>query len=755
MKTTNKASQVLIFIGSGKVFLIAFCMFLFSCGHEKENEEKMISVLNEINNNNFNKLNPFCPEAELAFYASVNSNNIDAYRGFVMKHQSAIAYLKMGEEQKAVDILEKIVPLAEYQFTTYAELVKGSLGIANMRLGERQNCVRNHTSESCLIPIVNTGIHTIRTGSNRAIEVYSNILKKNPEDYEARWLLNIAYMTLGEYPANVPSKWLIEGLNQDPTDISIKPFEDIAPQLGLNKRNRAGGVVIEDLNNDGHYDIVTSDWGLDGSMHYFKGNGDGTFTDISAKSGLERFKGGLNMIQADYNNDGFIDILVLRGAWMAGDFGKQPNSLFRNNGDDTFTDVTIQSGLFSLHPTQAGVWRDFNNDGWLDLFIGNESAKGGEQHGCELYLSDRNGKFTDVGLEAGCDVNAFIKGVAAADYNNDGFQDIFISTMSGYKVLLKNKGVVNGKLKFEDVSEISGVGNIGASTFPTWFWDYDNDGWQDIFVCGYQMDKTLAYSVATDALGIPNKSSKMYLYRNNHDGTFKNVSEEAGLNHSVFAMGSNFGDIDNDGYLDMYLGTGNPDYTSLIPNKLYKNIDGKRFADVTISGRVGNLQKGHGVAFSDMDNDGDQDIFIEVGGAYKGDAYNNSLYMNPGQNANNWIKLALEGTKSNRSAIGAKIKISFKENGVSRAVYRDLNSGGSFGASPLRREIGIGKAAIIDEIAVTWVGEKQPEIFRNVKPNQLYKITEGEKTLEPVKLKKFAYKALNTSIPVCDTPKIL
>lgn len=740
---------------AAKVLIAALCIFLVSCGHEKENEEKMISILNDISVNNFNKLNPFCPEAELAFYASVNNGNIDANRSFVMQHQSAIAYLKMGEEQKAVDILEKITPLTDFQFASYAELTRGSLAIANMRLGERQNCVKGHTSESCLLPIVNTGIHTIRTGSTRGIEVYSAILKKNPEDYEARWLLNIAYMTLGKYPAGVPSQWLIAGLDHDPSDVSIKPFKDIAPQLGLNRRNSAGGAVIDDLNNDGVNDIVTSDWGLDGSMHYFKGNADGTFTDISTKSGLERFKGGLNMIHADYNNDGFIDIFVLRGAWMPNDFGKQPNSLLRNNGDETFTDVTIQSGLFSLHPTQAGIWRDFNNDGWLDLFIGNESAEQGERHGSELYLSDRNGKFTNVAVEAGCNVNAFIKGVAAADYNNDGFQDIFISTMSGYKVLLKNKGIVNGKLRFEDASEVSGVGNIGASTFPTWFWDYDNDGWQDIFVCGYQMDKTLAYSVATDVMNIPNKASKMYLYRNNHDGTFKDVSVEAGLNHSVFAMGSNFGDIDNDGYLDMYLGTGNPDYTSLIPNKLFKNVDGKKFADVTISGRVGNLQKGHAVVFSDIDNDGDQDIFIEVGGAYRGDAYNNSLYMNPGQNTNNWVKLSLEGTKSNRSAIGARIKVSFRENGVKRVVYRDLNSGGSFGASPLRREIGIGKASVIDEIAITWVGQKQPEIFKNVKPNQLYKIKEGENTIAPVQLKKFNYAGLDTSIPVCDTPKIL
>ena len=732
---------------------ILSAVILISCGHEKENHEKMISVLEEINNANFNKSNPFCPEAELAFFASVSGNNENPYRSYVTKHQTAISYLKAGEEQKAVNILEELALIEEYK--TDINFMKGSLGIANMRLGERQNCVRNHTSESCVIPIVNTGIHQIKTGSRRAIEVYADILKNDSEHYESRWLMNIAYMTLGEYPANVPAKWLISGLDKDPGNVSVKPFVDVAPNLGLNGRNKAGGVVIEDFNNDGYNDIVTSDWGLDGQMHYFKSNPTGTFEDVSEKSGLNRLKGGLNMIQADYNNDGLVDILVLRGAWMVREFGKQPNSLLRNNGDDTFTDVTIQSGLFSRHPTQAAVWRDFNNDGWLDIFIGNETERDGEQHGCELYLSNNGKTFTNVAAEAGCNINAYIKGVASADYNNDGLQDIFLSTMAGYKILLKNKGLINGQLQFEDVSQVSGVLGIAVSTFPTWFWDYDNDGWQDIFVCGYQLDKSLAHSVATDVMGIKNVASKMYLYRNNRDGTFKDVSVETGLNHSVFAMGSNFGDIDNDGYLDMYLGTGNPDYTSLIPNKMFKNIDGKKFVDVTISARVGNLQKGHGVAFADLDNDGDQDIFIEVGGAYKGDAYNNSLYLNPGQNANNWIKLAMEGTTSNKSAIGAKIKVTFKENGVRRSVYRELNSGGSFGASPLRREIGIGQAITIDEISITWPGSKTPQILKNVKPNQILKIKEGKGDVQVVKLNKLNYNSKGGNIPVCVTPKIL
>jgi hypothetical protein len=172
---------------------------------------------------------------------------------------------------------------------------------------------------------------------------------------------------------------------------------------------------------------------------------------------------------------------------------------------------------------------------------------------------------------------------------------------------------------------------------------------------------------------------------------------------------------------------------------MFKNIDGKKFADVTSSARVGNLQKGHGVAFADIDNDGDQDIFIEVGGALLGDAYYNSLYLNPGQNDNNWISIALEGTKSNRSAIGAHIVVNFKDDTAKRTVYMDVNSGGSFGANPFRKEIGIGKAKIIDELIIKWPTSGIVQVFKNIAPRQFLKIREGSNQLEKMDLKPLKF----------------
>jgi len=207
-------------------------------------------------------------------------------------------------------------------------------------------------------------------------------------------------------------------------------------------------------------------------------------------------------------------------------------------------------------------------------------------------------------------------------------------------------------------------------------------------------------------------------------------------------MGSNFGDIDNDGYPDIYLGTGNPQYQSLVPNKMFKNMGGTHFADVTSAARVGNLQKGHGVSFCDLDNDGDEDIYIEMGGAYLGDSYDNSLYINPGQNTNRSINVKLEGVVCNKAAIGARIKVTFKENGVTRSVFKEVNSGGSFGANPLVQHIGVGTATAIESVEVKWPVSHKIQVFRNIQPGDYVQIKEGVDTYSKKVLNKINF--LNT-----------
>ncbi len=710
---------------------------------DKSGNDRMLSILDSISKN-FGAGNLYSPQSQLIYFDNeIKKVDTNLLRKAGLQYYKAGVLLKLGREKEAIDIFSQIAATPRLKGSSVYNEMMSDYALAYMRYGERTNCINNHMAESCIFPLKGMGIHEDKTGSGKAISLYQQMLKKDSNDLASRWLLNIAYMTLGEYPAKVPVAFLIPGLDADTSGIAIKPFIDVAADLKFDIKNNAGGAIIDDFNNDGYLDLITSDWKLgEGKLHYFKNDANGNFTDITAHSGLQNFTGGINMIQADYNNDGYTDFFVLRGAWLTDNDGKQPNSLFRNNGDGTFTDVTIQSGLLSFHPSHSAVWKDFNNDGRLDLFIGNETSNSRDVQPCELYINNGDGTFKNIAKEAGCDVVGFVKGVTSADYNNDGLQDIYISMYSGTRILLKNEGMQNGMVHFTDVTQQAGLDDIyPIGTFPTWFWDYDNDGWPDIFVCGYDVgEHSVAYATAAEALNRADPyASKMYLYHNNHDGTFTNVSKAAGLDKSVFAMGSNFGDIDNDGYLDMYLGTGDPDYTSIVPNKLFKNIGGKKFVDVTIAARVGNLQKGHGVSFADMDNDGDQDIFIETGGAYFGDAYYNSFYLNPGQNNNRWISILLEGVKSNRSAIGAKIKLSFKENGVQRNVYMDENSGGSFGCSPLRKEIGIGQANMIDEIDITWPATGKTQTFKNIKPCQFIKIKEDYNKIQIINLKTFNF----------------
>jgi hypothetical protein len=692
----------------------------------------------------YDKMNLFCPEAELAFYDSLLQNPSPNYVEEGVLLYKSISLLELGREKDAIDLLKNVViKMKQKSFNGEIESM-GWLGLAYLRLGERNNCMNNHSSESCIFPIEGKGIYSDPYSSQKAIDIFEELMQKDSSDLANRWLLNIAYMTIGEYPGKVPPRWLIPGLNTDTSSYKAPVFKDMAIDLKLDgPRSMAGGTIVDDFDHDGYLDVVTSSWGLQESMHYFRNNRDGTFSDLSESSGLSAIKGGLNIIQADYNNDGYTDILVLRGAWL-NEFGKQPNTLLRNNGDGTFTDVTVESGLLSFNPTQTATWADFNNDGWLDLFIGNETVSPDHPHPSELFINNGDGTFTNVASQAGCELTAFMKGVVSADYNNDGWPDIFISDLKGKKILLKNKGIKSKIPQFEDATHEAGLDKDITRTFPTWFWDYDNDGWPDIFVCGYALKSSMAAIAAAEALNRPLPDvSKMYLYHNNHDGTFTNVSHEAGLDKSVFAMGANFGDIDNDGWSDMYLGTGNPDFRSLIPNKMFKNVNGKQFADVTNCARVGNLQKGHGVAFADIDNDGDQDIFIRVGGALPGDGFYNSFYVNPGDSHNNWISVLLEGTKSNRSAIGAHIAVTFTENGIKRTVYMDVNSGGSFGANPLRKEIGIGKANIIDELIIKWPTTGIVQVFKNVAPNQFLKIREGDQQPEKMNLKVIKFKEKN------------
>jgi hypothetical protein len=341
-----------------------------------------------------------------------------------------------------------------------------------------------------------------------------------------------------------------------------------------------------------------------------------------------------------------------------------------------------------------------------------------------------------VAAECGVAVVGCVKGVTSGDYNNDGRPDLYLSLRNARNILFRNDGKGTGPngWRFTDVTAEAGVGEPVYS-FPTWFFDFDNDGYLDLFVSGYSI--TNVGDICADYLGLPNGAEKLRLYHNKGDGTFEDVTKSTHLYKVIQTMGCNFGDLDNDGYLDFYLGTGDPNLATIVPNRMFRNAEGRFFQDVTTSGGFGHLQKGHGVAFADFNNDGEQDVYEVMGGAYQGDGYRRVLYENPGH-GNHWIKLKLEGVQSNRSAIGARIKLTIREKGSERAIYKTVNSGGSFGSNPLRQEIGLGQAEKIVGTEILWPsGLKQP--VQDLERDAAYYIKEGQEKPERIELKKFAY----------------
>lgn len=616
-----------------------------------------------------------------------------------------------GEMDESTNQWEAAYQLAKIDETGYLPNLEESLGASYLHKSEMENDVYDSSSEMDIFPPLHPHAKYKQTqDSLRALHYFQEYLKLEPNDLEVKWLINLTYMTLGEYPSGVPQEDLIPEKDFTSKE-NVGRFRDMAPAAGLSVLRGAGGVIVDDFENDGLLDVVISSLDVCDPIRFFHNNGDGTFTDRTKEAGLLNQLGGLNLVQADYNNDGCLDILVLRGGWEY----PQRKSLLRNNCDGTFTDVTAASGLgATVTQTQAAAWADIDNDGLLDLFIANENSPS------QLFHNDGDGTFTEIGHAAGIDRTAFSKGVAAADYDGDGFMDFYVTNQNGVNFLYHN----NGNNTFTEVAKEAGV-QQPAYSFATWFFDYDNDGWPDLFVSGYlsSIDESLKTYV-----GGKHNGEALKLYRNNHDGTFKDVTAQVGLDKIFMPMGGNFGDIDNDGYLDIYLGTGQPSFTALLPNVLLKNNEGKSFVDVTQSSGTGELHKGHAVVFADLRRQGTEDILAETGGAVPADRHVLRVFENPGSK-NDWLNVRLVGVKSNREALGAQIHVTVQDgNSPSRSIYRAVGQTSSFGANPMEQNIGLGPDAHAMSLDIRWPASKTEQHFAGVGKDQYIEIKEFAKS---------------------------
>jgi hypothetical protein len=501
-----------------------------------------------------------------------------------------------------------------------------------------------------------------------------------------------------------------------------------------------GGIALFDYDNDGWLDIfIVNSWGLsrfpkgeEPTNHLYRNNRDGTFTDVTAKANLVRSGWGQGVCVGDYNNDGLLDLFVTY-------YGK--NVLYRNNGDGTFTDVTRESGLLQVedHWNSGAAFLDYDRDGYLDLFVSNYVAyeaglalydsdpslvgvqspvlygpKGLEGSKNILYHNNGDGSFTDVSRAAGIAKPERTYGFTpcVADYDNDGWLDIYVANDSTPSLLFKN----NRNGTFTEIGLLAGVavdengssqGGMGVDAG-----DYDRDGFLDIIKTNFS-DQTTS------------------LYHNQGNGFFTDRTFQAGLSGQTSAVkwGTAFVDFDNDGELDLLMVTGAiyPPRLSAGRTKpkedegkkiLYRNLGNGRFHDISDRGGPGLLlpRCSRGAAFGDIFHTGQIDVAI-----------NNlndvpTLLRNQSASPNSWMLVRLVGTRTNRAAIGSRVIVEAE----GRRQIQEVRSGGSFcSQSDLRLHFGLGRAREATRVQVKWLGGGQ-EIVEHVPVDRLVVIHEGK-----------------------------
>ena len=594
------------------------------------------------------------------------------------------------------------------------------LGLAEFRLGEAdkaaerfENIIENYRRHSGAYYYL--GVYHLRHGdSEKAVANFKESLRLKPRDPETLWNLWTAYNQLGGYPEDLPEEFKIVGGSSDSrllTDsrqpTAERQFTDIAPDLKMDKVDGGRGSAWGDYDNDGDLDIVAV--GTYQPHVLYRNNGDGTFTNVAEQAGVADPRGGWGSLFADYNNDGYPDLYITRGGWS----GAAENTLYHNNGDGTFTDVTHTAGVADPQSSFCAAWADYDNDGYIDLYIANGVIGDGAAN--VLYRNNGDGTFTNTAETAGVANTGNSLGTAWGDYDKDGYIDLHVVNYGQSNVLYRN----NGDGTFTDVTAAAGMSLAVTDAFVTFFLDVDNDADLDLFISNSGSFQAFIAGQITGSATYD--SDRQVLYRNNGDGTFTDVTKESGLYHAYGAMGANFGDINSDGYVDIYLATGAPQMGRLERDALFQNNGDGTFTDATVALGLGNIGKGHGVTFGDADADGDVDIYVPVGGAFIGDQWHNLFYQNAGT-GNNYLTLKLVGVKSNRDGIGAKVTLNLGDS----TIYREVSGGCGFGSTnSLSLEIGLGTHTKVDTLEIIWPSG-QVDTHRNLSVNQRLILTEGE-----------------------------
>ena len=549
----------------------------------------------------------------------------------------------------------------------------------------------------------------------QAVQYGVSSLALEPSNDRARFWLWLAAQKLGGYPPEVPEEARTEiKAGRAPTTLQ---FEDVSQKIGLDKTGAGRGTAIFDMDGDGYLDVVIASNHAGCSVYH--NNGDGTFTDVSVGSGLEYCYDTFAITVGDYNNDGWDDLYITRQGFFPGE-----TVLFRNNGDGTFTDVTKEAGVQNWGTSFTAQWVDYDCDGNLDLFVtGNQGRFVEPQSANRLFHNNGDGTFTDVTQQAGIVATSPTIGCAWGDYDNDGRPDLFLSSGLGRAQLYRN----NGDGTFTDVSRKAGIDQINLGFIALWC-DYDNDGWLDLIQFVWSPEDDMLHTLFHGER--PAKGHPLNVYHNNRDGTFTLVSEELGLDECWGTMCGNAGDFNNDGHIDLLLGNGAPPMDRTEPPIIYEFGADGRFHNVTFSAGLPFTGKGHGANMADFEGDGRLSLIVSDGGMYPADLLTTGVYR-PKTLPGNFLNVRLVGTTSNRNAIGARLKL----DAGGRSQYRLVNGGTGFGCMPYEQHFGLGKLEQTESLEIFWPNGLTQRI-ENPPVNTSIKIVEGQSGWEEVYKKR-------------------
>ena len=606
------------------------------------------------------------------------------------------------------------------------------LGLSYLRRAENENCLpvmrgleempmaadgHEHDPDSmrmCSLPL--TSFHMKAEFARKSAEAFQGALDRyDPDNRLYRWLLNFDYMTLGNFPDGVPERYRIQtpfidrfyGAGKDAVKAQFPElaFEDQAKELGVNVFHPGRGVAVEDFDGDGYLDIVTG--GSYGPVRYYKNDRGNRFIDLSVESGLSPVTQVLAIVAADYDNDGLVDLFFCRPL--------DRYYLYRNLGGGKFADVTRESGLLDAwKPGELAVswfpsFGDVNNDGKLDFMLTQWAFKMPFMKGVmakprmdSVLFIQENGKFVDRTREYGLQSllhDYYYVGSAFGDYDKDGFADLFLaSPLRNSSVLLHNVG---GK-RFED----SHLVNREASGFAAAFVDVNHDGRLDIYQAGFGDGTSAVEQVVFGEHTTDWHSGHDAIYVQTPDGKFQ--PHEEMFDMPMASMGASFGDLNNDGCYDFYIGTGSPEPWFILPNLMYLGRSKGtqctlETTNISMLSGFGNIQKGHGIVFFDFNDDGKQDVFSALGGMWPGDPWVSQFFVNHSKLDNTWTKIRLRGRKTNYFGVGATIRVR-AENAAGQEIvrYYQMDQKTGFGSAPFLAHIGLMNAVRIKGVDVTW-----------------------------------------------------